>query len=78
MAGDKPAGTASHPDQSLPPVPVLLLPGGRDLSTPLAWAREEAAQAPKGRLVVASDSGHSVQTRGGPAIRGALDRFLGG
>src|SRR6266511_4356404 len=39
-----PALTA--PRAGLPPVPVLLLAGGRDLSTPLAGARAEAALAP--------------------------------
>ncbi|HSD82104.1 MAG TPA: alpha/beta fold hydrolase, partial [Solirubrobacteraceae bacterium] len=61
----------------LPPVPALLLAGDRDLSTPLAWAREEAAHAPRGELVVARGSGHGVlrQVRGGP-VRRALERFL--
>jgi hypothetical protein len=73
------AGARGRESTAVGPIPVR--PGhghrqrDRGLSTPLAWAREEAAQAPKGRLVVAPDSGHSVQTRGGPAIRGALDRF---
>ena len=31
----------------LPPVPTLLLAGDRDLSTPLPWAREQAAHAPR-------------------------------
>ena len=46
--------------RDLPRVPVLLLAGDRDLSTPLAWAREEAARAPRGRLVVARGRGHGV------------------
>jgi pimeloyl-ACP methyl ester carboxylesterase len=44
-------------------VPVLLFSGERDLSTPLAWGREEAAKAPEGRLVVVPRAGHSVQLR---------------
>jgi pimeloyl-ACP methyl ester carboxylesterase len=63
--------------RELPPVPMLLLEGERDLSTPLAWARREAAAAPKGRLVVVPSSGHSVQLRAGHnAGRRAATRFL--
>jgi pimeloyl-ACP methyl ester carboxylesterase len=51
------------PRGKLPNVPTLLLAGDRDLSTPLAWARQEAALAPRGRLVVVAGAGHSVQTR---------------
>jgi pimeloyl-ACP methyl ester carboxylesterase len=61
----------------LPPVPTLLLAGDRDLSTPLPWAREQAAHAPNGRLVIVKGSGHSVQSRGRPpAGRRAVRRFL--
>ncbi|MGN6170517.1 MAG: alpha/beta fold hydrolase [Solirubrobacteraceae bacterium] len=61
----------------LPPVPVLLLAGGRDLSTPLAWAREEATEAPDGRLVVVPGAGHSVQTRAHSlTMRRILAHFL--
>lgn len=67
------------PSAELPPVPVLLLAGERDLSTPLAWAREEAAQAPDGQLVIVPRAGHSVQTRANnPLVRGILTRFLAG
>jgi pimeloyl-ACP methyl ester carboxylesterase len=45
----------------LPDVPTLLLQGERDLSTPPAWSRREAALAPKGKLVVIPNEGHSVQ-----------------
>ena len=48
-----------HP---LPDVPVLLLNGERDLSTPVAWARQAASAWPNDRLVVIPDDGHSVQT----------------
>jgi pimeloyl-ACP methyl ester carboxylesterase len=63
----------------LPAVPVLLLAGDRDLSTPLAWARAEAARAPQGRLVVARGKGHGVlrQAPRGPVHR-AVVRFLQG
>jgi pimeloyl-ACP methyl ester carboxylesterase len=61
----------------LPPVPTLLLAGGRDLSTPLPWAREQAAHTPQGKLIVVPDSGHSVQSRApGGEGRRAVARFL--
>ena len=62
-----PAAAASR--ASLPPVPVLLLAGGRDLSTPLSGARAQTALAPDGRLFVVPAAGHSVQNRaaGNPA-----------
>ena len=44
-------------------MPTLLLAGDRDLSTPLPWAREQAAHTPHGRLVVVRGAGHSVQSR---------------
>ena len=47
----------------LPPVPTLLLAGDHDLSTPLPWAREQAAHTPQGKLVVVRGAGHSVQSR---------------
>ena len=61
----------------LPPVPTLLLAGGRDLSTPLPWARLQRAHTPNGKLVVVPDSGHSVQSRApGGEGRRAVQRFL--
>jgi pimeloyl-ACP methyl ester carboxylesterase len=61
----------------LPSVPVLLVNGDRDLSTPLEWAREEARLAPKGRLVVVHGASHSVQTREqGGVGRAAVQAFL--
>jgi pimeloyl-ACP methyl ester carboxylesterase len=61
----------------LPPVPTLLLNGNRDLSTPLEWARQEAALAPKGKLVVVPGASHSIQTRErGDVGRRALQEFL--
>ena len=64
-------------DADLPPVPTLLVAGDRDLSTPLPWAREQAAHAPRGRLVVVAGAGHSVQSRA-PVGRGRreVERFL--
>ena len=61
----------------LPAVPTLLLAGDRDLSTPLEWAREQAAHTPQGRLVVVAGAGHSVQSRApGGKGRRAVQRFL--
>ncbi|MGZ4202785.1 MAG: alpha/beta fold hydrolase, partial [Thermoleophilaceae bacterium] len=61
----------------LPRVPVLLLAGDRDLSTPLAWPQSEARLAPLGRLVVVHGAGHSVQLRTAVAAgRRAVARFL--
>ncbi len=61
----------------LPPVPVLLVNGDHDLSTPLEWAREEARLAPKGKLVIVHGASHSVQTREqGGAGRAAVQAFL--
>jgi pimeloyl-ACP methyl ester carboxylesterase len=61
----------------LPSVPVLLLAGERDLSTPLAWARAEAATAPQRQLLEVPGAGHSVQLRArDPEVRRVLVRFL--
>jgi pimeloyl-ACP methyl ester carboxylesterase len=61
----------------LPAVPTLLLAGDRDLSTPLPWAREQAAQTPNGKLVIVAGAGHSVQSRApGGEGRRAVQRFL--
>ena len=67
------------PRTPLPRVPVLLLAGGRDLSTPLAGARAQATLAPDGHLVVVPDSGHGVQSRAvSDAGRQAVGQFLSG
>ena len=42
-------------------MPVLLLAGALDLSTPLPWAQQEAARIPHAHLVVIADSGHATQ-----------------
>jgi pimeloyl-ACP methyl ester carboxylesterase len=70
---------AAPPRADLPRVPVLLLAGGRDLSTPLVGAYAEAAHAPQGRLFVAPTAGHSVQNRaaGNPA-QATVGQFLSG
>ena len=74
-----PALPEGLPAAPLPHVPILLLSGERDLSTPLAWARAEAAMAPDGRLLEVPGAGHSVQLRArDPDVRGAVARFLSG
>ncbi|HWE14005.1 MAG TPA: alpha/beta hydrolase [Solirubrobacteraceae bacterium] len=62
----------------LPAVPALLLAGDRDLSTPLAGAQDEAAQASDGRLVTFRGAGHAVQllARDLTAVRRTLAQFL--
>jgi pimeloyl-ACP methyl ester carboxylesterase len=67
------------PRAHLPRVPVLLLAGGHDLSTPLAGARAEATHAPDGRMFVVPTAGHSIQNRaaGNPA-QAKVGQFLGG
>ncbi|GHG04485.1 MULTISPECIES: alpha/beta hydrolase [Amycolatopsis] len=68
---------AANPAGPLPDVPVLLLNGDRDLSTPLEWAREEAARAPRGELVIVPGESHSIQNRErGHAGRDAVLSFL--
>lgn len=61
----------------LPRVPALFLAGDRDLSTPLAWARDELRRAPKGTLLVVHGAGHSTQLRAtSEAARRAVADFL--
>jgi pimeloyl-ACP methyl ester carboxylesterase len=76
---EPPAVYAGDASAELPRVPVLLLAGQRDLSTPLSWARAEAAKAPDGKLVIVPGAGHSVQSSArNPAVRTILIRFLRG
>ena len=78
-ATDPPALPTGNPAGDLPSVPVLLYSGQRDLSTPQAWAREEAARAPDGQLVSVPGAGHSVQLRAAdPHVRRILGQFLDG
>jgi pimeloyl-ACP methyl ester carboxylesterase len=65
-------------DAKLPAVPVLLLAGTHDLSTPMEWAQAEAKLAPKGQLVTVPGAGHGTQSRGGPVARRAVEKFLQG
>ncbi|MEV1329726.1 alpha/beta hydrolase [Micromonospora costi] len=56
-------------------MPVLLINGDRDLSTPLEWAVEQAARTPRGKLVTIAGMGHSIQGRnpvGDQAVRDFL------
>jgi pimeloyl-ACP methyl ester carboxylesterase len=60
------------PPRSRLTMPVLLLNGDRDLSTPLEWAEDQAAVTPHGQLVVIEGMGHSIQGRnaeGDAAVR---------
>ena len=58
-------------------VPALLVNGDHDLSTPLAWARQQLARTPHGKLVVVPGAGHSVQSRAVSEVgRRAVARFL--
>jgi len=62
---------------TLPNVPVLLLAGEHDLSTPIEDARRQAARTPSARLVELPGMGHSTLLADptGCAV-GALARFL--
>jgi pimeloyl-ACP methyl ester carboxylesterase len=61
----------------LPNVPVLIVNGDNDLSTPLEWARQEAATGPDVKLVVVPGASHSIQNRErGHAGRDAVIAFL--
>ena len=73
-----PAPSPASPRAELPRIPVLLLAGGHDLSTPLAGARAQAALPPDGHLFVVPAAGHSVQNRAaGDPAEAELARFLG-
>lgn len=61
----------------LPNVPVLIVNGDHDLSTPLEWARQEAATAPDVMFVVVPGASHSIQNRElGHTGRDAVIAFL--
>ena len=54
---------SAEPPARLPNVPVLLVNGDRDLSTPMEWAFEEARHAPNGKVVIVKGASHSIQNR---------------
>lgn len=56
-------------------MPVLLINGDRDLSTPLEWAQHQARLTPRGTLVVIPGMGHSIQGRNA-AGDAAVQAFL--
>lgn len=58
-----PSPAAQQPPRHTLTMPVLLLAGDRDLSTPLPWAQQQAARIPQGQLVVVAGMGHSIQGR---------------
>lgn len=71
-----PAAPVASPGSVLR-MPALLLAGNRDLATPLAWARAEAAHAPLGKLVIVPGAAHSIQSREpGDQGRKAVFAFL--
>jgi pimeloyl-ACP methyl ester carboxylesterase len=70
-----PARPNPRPPLSRLTMPVLLINGDRDLSTPLDWAREQAARTPRGTLVVIAGMGHSIQGRNADGDA-AVTRFL--
>lgn len=47
----------------LPGVPVLLLGGDRDLSTPVEWLYDQKKLTPRAKVVVVRGAAHSVQSR---------------
>lgn len=70
----------ARPDADVPAgarltMPVLLLAGDRDLSTPLPWAQEQAKLCDDGKLVIVKGAGHSLQGRFPQASQAVL-RFL--
>ncbi|MBT2444907.1 alpha/beta fold hydrolase [Streptomyces sp. ISL-36] len=71
---------ASRPNRPAPgrtlTMPVLLLAGDRDLSTPVEWARRVAAATPKAELVVLEGVGHSTQSRSDAGARAAQEFLL--
>jgi pimeloyl-ACP methyl ester carboxylesterase len=71
---ERPAPNSTGP---LPAVPVLLLAGDHDLSTPQEWARTEAGLGSRTELVVVPGARHSVQTgEAGSVGRDAVMSFL--
>ncbi|MFI6940866.1 alpha/beta hydrolase [Streptomyces sp. NPDC050418] len=57
-------------------MPVLLLQGDRDLSTPMRWAQDLAAKTPRGELALIEGAGHSVQRRSDAGAKAAQEFLL--
>ncbi|MER7755984.1 alpha/beta fold hydrolase [Kitasatospora sp. NPDC097643] len=73
----EPVPPAPSEHRKLPNVPVLLLGGDRDLSTPLEWLHQEAAMARQAQVVIVPGAAHSVQTRAASDVgRQAVYDFL--
>jgi pimeloyl-ACP methyl ester carboxylesterase len=62
--------------RDLPDIPVLLLNGDRDLSTPMEWAQQAATRSPGGRLIIVKGAGHAVQDQGDQRALAAVRRFV--
>lgn len=54
------ADTPALPAGALPDVPVLALNGTLDVRTPVAWAQQALAGAPRGQIVPVPHTGHST------------------
>lgn len=64
------------PPGPLPRVPILVLAGTLDLSTPLADARREARRSPTAQLAVVPGTGHAVLWRPQACVQELLRRFF--
>ncbi|WP_031076904.1 alpha/beta fold hydrolase [Streptomyces sp. NRRL WC-3742] len=72
-----PVPPAPPEHRKLPNVPVLLLGGDRDLSTPYEWLFREAEFVHKPEIVIVPGASHSVQSRAvNPLGRQAVYDFL--
>jgi pimeloyl-ACP methyl ester carboxylesterase len=60
----------------LPKIPILVLAGSWDLSTPLASARAEARRSPTAQLVVLHELGHATVFQ--PCTKPIVQRFFAG
>jgi pimeloyl-ACP methyl ester carboxylesterase len=58
-------------------MPVLLINGDRDLSTPVEWAQEEVARTVRGRLVIIPGMGHSIQGRNADGDKAVREFLIG-
>ncbi|WP_328876394.1 alpha/beta hydrolase [Streptomyces sp. NBC_00287] len=72
-----PAPPLPSAHRRLPAVPVLLLGGDRDLSTPVEWLYDQKRLTPRARVVVVPGAAHSVQSRATSDVgREAVHDFL--